>query len=81
MRIMDFFFKPRNPRPEGLFENDLCPKCNTTDCISLTEYRKHLKISGAGVMSVPAKIVNKTCNTRQQRIAATRMMNRLKQDI
>jgi len=44
----------------------ICKKCGTTDCISSKEYKKHIKISGAGVLSISSAILMKSCKWRQQ---------------
>jgi len=43
-----------------------CPKCGTVDCISSEEYRKHIRIEGAGVLQVDSNILTKSCKFRQQ---------------
>lgn len=45
---------------------EICPKCGTDDCLSMNEYQKHIKITGAGVLSVESKYIFKSCKARQQ---------------
>ena len=45
---------------------DECPKCGTTDCISSEEYKRKIRIEGAGVMSIDSNILAQSCKFRQQ---------------
>ena len=47
-------------------KDKICPECGTTDCMSEEEYQKHIKITGAGVLSVDSSLFFKTCKGRQQ---------------
>ena len=62
---------PEKPDP------DMCPKCGTTDCLSHEEYLKHVKITGAGCISVDSNIIYKTCRGRQQLNAARKLAKKL----
>ena len=60
--------------------NEQCPKCGASDCISNEEYKQHIKISGAGVMSVESKWVVRTCRYKQQVNALDKIIERSKHD-
>jgi len=47
-------------------EKTACPKCGTFDCISLEEYQRRVKITGAGVISVRSEDILNSCMARQQ---------------
>jgi hypothetical protein len=46
-------------------EKKVCPDCGTTDCISLKEYQKRIKV-GNGGFSISAVELLQCCNARQQ---------------
>lgn len=58
-----------------------CPKCGTMDCITSEEYRKHIKIGGAGQLSVDSKILTKSCKFRQQLIQAKQIVEHTRKNL
>ena len=58
--------QPTRPPPPPTPPKKACPKCGTFDCISLEEYQRRIKISGAGVLSVSPTDLLQSCGVRQQ---------------
>jgi hypothetical protein len=46
-------------------EKKVCPDCGTTDCISLKEYQKRIKVENNG-FSINPIVILQCCNARQQ---------------